>query len=134
VTAHEEDDERVVLVRDLRGRLLRGGLALPACVLAAVVVDQPPLGRLDQPAARLLRNAVPRPVLGGGDERLLNGILGRVEIAEPAGEHAEDLRRQLAQQALDVWWRLQRQAPFAVWRYSSIPSAPEGPSSMIRRT
>ena len=107
---------------------------MPACALAAVVVDQPPRSRLQEPATGLLGNAVPRPVPGRGDERLLDRVLGGVEIPEGAGEQAEDLRCQLTQQALDVRRRLQRQAPFAVCRYSSISCAPEGPSSMTRRT
>ena len=37
-------------------------LPVPAGLLAAPLVDQPPLGGLDQPAAGAVRDAVPRPV------------------------------------------------------------------------
>ena len=50
-------------------------------------------GRL-QPGARVVRDAVPRPSLGGDRERLLRGFLGAVEVAEEAdqrGEHAAPL-------------------------------------------
>ena len=40
--------------------------------------------------------------VAGGDQRLLHGVLGRIEVAVAAHERAEDLRRQLAQQVLDV--------------------------------
>src|SRR6266516_6022511 len=36
-----------------------------------------------------------------GDERLLHGVLGGVEVAGPPHDRAEDLRRQVAQQVLD---------------------------------
>ena len=80
-------------------------------LLATPLVDQPPLGGLDQPAARAGRDAVPRPVHGCREQRLLDGILGGVEVAVPAGEHAEDLRRELAQQGLDVGLARQRTPP-----------------------
>jgi hypothetical protein len=102
--------------------------------LTAELVDQPPLGRLDQPAARLFRNAVSCPVHRCREQRLLDGVLGCVEVAEPPGERAEDLRRQLAQQVLDVRRRFQRSPPLAVCRYSSISAAPEGLRSMTCRT
>ena len=47
-----------------------------------------------QPGARVVRDAVARPALGGDRERLLGGLLGEVEVAEEAdqrGEHAAPL-------------------------------------------
>jgi hypothetical protein len=38
---------------------------------------------------------------GGREQRLLDGVLGGVEVAIPANERAKDLRRQIAQQVLD---------------------------------
>jgi hypothetical protein len=43
-----------------------------------------------------------RPLRGGREQRLLQRVLGLVELAVPADEHAEDLRREFAQQALDA--------------------------------
>jgi hypothetical protein len=45
---------------------------------------------------------------GGREQRLLDGVLGRVEVAIPANERAKDLRRQLAQQVLDRGRDVQR--------------------------
>ena len=122
MAAHEQHDEGVVLIGDVgRGRLLsnRSRLALSPRPFAAVVVDQPPRGGLGQPGPRVLRHAVPGPPQGGRDERFLDGVLARVEIAVPPNERAEDLRREPAQQVLDTGAIAQR-APPACWRYSSI--------------
>ena len=59
------------------------------------------------------------PLEGGGQQRLLDRVLARVELPVTAHEHAEDLRRQLAQQALGV----------GVLSHISVPA-----SSMIGRT
>jgi hypothetical protein len=40
-------------------------------------------------------------MVGSGDQRLLDRVLGRVEVARTASERAEDLRRQGAEQVLD---------------------------------
>ena len=123
---------------DLGGRAglrFRGDpdLAVAAGGVTAPLVDHPPRRCLQQPAARLRRCAVRRPVPGGSDQRLLHRVLGRVEVAPAAGERAEDLRRQFAQQVLDVAGDGQR-GLLAVSRYAFISSTPDGPSSMIRRT
>ena len=117
-----------------RRRFLQRGdrFPVPAGLLAAPLVDQPPLGGLDQPATRAGRDAVPRPVHGRREQRLLDGILGGVEVAVPAGEHAEDLRRELAQQDLDVGRARQRSPPLltALARGSAAASAtPPGPGT-----
>ena len=44
----------------------------------------------DQPGARIVRHAVPRPLRGGGDEGLVQRFLGTVEIAEQADERCQD--------------------------------------------
>ena len=79
-----------------------GVLAAPARLLAAQLIGHPPHGGLDQPAARVGGHALGRPVPGRREQRLLHGVLGGVEVAEAADEHAEDLRRQFAQQVLDA--------------------------------
>ena len=65
MAAHEQHRQRVVLVRYLAAwRLPQCSDRLPvlAGAIATPLVDQPPLGGLDQPAAGTLRDAVPRPV------------------------------------------------------------------------
>ena len=103
-------------------------------LLAAHVVDQAATRGALQPPARVRRDALARPVIGGGDERLLDGVLGRVEIARAVGERAEDLRREGAEQVLDGGGLAQCPAPRAVSRKPSISTALDGPSSMTWRT
>ena len=75
----------------------------------------------------LLRDPLRRPVRGRGEQRLLHGVLGGVEVAVPADEHAEDLRRQLAQQVLDVGRHAQRSPPASpCCQEASISSASDG--------
>src|SRR5262245_26571014 len=136
MAAHEEHGQRVVVVGNLvRRRLLPGDelLAVPPRPLAPPLVDQPPGRRLHEPAARLHGHAVQGPARRRGEQRLLDGVLGRVEVAVPAHEDAEDLRRQLAQQVLDTRRDVQR-SPAAVSRYSCISSVSLMRSSITRRT
>ncbi len=49
----------------------------------------------------MVRHALRRPSGSGGQQRLLHGVLGGVELAVPAHEHAEDLRCERTQQVLD---------------------------------
>ena len=89
--------------RRLRGWIdQRGGEVLPpaAGVVAAVLVDHAAGRDADQPAERVVGHAVGRPLRRGGDERLLHGVLGVGEVAVAADDGTEDLRRELAQQAL----------------------------------
>ena len=65
-------------------------------------------------------------MVGGRDQRLLDRVLGRVEVTRAARERAKDLRRQRAQQVLDIERNAQRAVPVAVWRNASISSALEG--------
>jgi hypothetical protein len=68
MAAHEQHDQGVVLTRDVaRGRLAEGrrAFAVPSRRFAAVLVDQPPLGGLEEPGARIRRDPVARPVRGG---------------------------------------------------------------------
>src|SRR5260221_14660481 len=107
MTAHEEQDERVVLIRFIldagRGRHvveLRGRRSFPAPAgeLAAQVVGHAPGSDLNQPGARILGSAFPRPLNRRREQRLLNGVLGGGEVAETANDHAEHLRPKLAKQ------------------------------------
>src|SRR5262245_7265533 len=58
--------------------------------IAADPVDRAIAGRDREPGARIGRRAVPRPALGRDRERLLNGFLGHIEVAEEADEAGED--------------------------------------------
>ena len=84
------------------GRLGRGRVLAPAAgLLAAQLVGQAPRRDGDEPGARALGHALLGPLDGRGQERLLHGVLARVEAPVAPHEHAEDLRRQRPQQ-LDV--------------------------------
>jgi hypothetical protein len=83
-------DRRAVDRRHRRDRVL----APPARLLSAKLVDQPPRRDPDQPGPRVLRDALFGPLDGGGEQRLLHRVLGRVEMPVPSHERAEDLRRQ----------------------------------------
>ena len=106
MAAQEQQDQGVVGVRTAGvlpacvGHVGGGELAGPSRAVAADLVDEPPGGRGDQPAARAVGHAAGGPGRGGGDDRLLHGVLALLELPVPADEHAEDLRRQLAQQVL----------------------------------
>jgi hypothetical protein len=71
VAAHEEELQRVVLVGRLaRRRLARQALLAAApCTLAAQLVDQPPVRGGEEPAARIGRHAVARPLQRRVEER-----------------------------------------------------------------
>ena len=103
MAAQVQDRQRVVVVRGLGGRrvgLEREALAIHPGMLASVVIDQAAARRPDQPAARIRRQAFSRPMVHSRDQRFLDGILGRVEVARSSGQDGEDLRRQVAQQVL----------------------------------
>lgn len=81
-------------------------LAPPARLVGPQLVHEPPGGDPDQPSARVPRPALPGPLPGGGEQRFLYGVLGRVEVPVAAYDRAEDLRRQRAQQVLDGYGRI----------------------------
>lgn len=49
----------------------------------------------------MVRQALLGPLDGGREQGLLDGVLGGVEVAVPAGEQADDPRREFAQQVVD---------------------------------
>jgi hypothetical protein len=116
VAAHHEYSQCVVLVGPLRRRLEQDPLelAIRSRVVAATLIDQAATGGAGQPAARVGRDALCRPVTSRRDERFLDGVVGRVEVARAARKCAEDLWCQLAQQVLDGRRGVQRVAPPAV--------------------
>jgi hypothetical protein len=62
-------------------------------VVAAHLVDEPPGRDSHQPAARVARHSLGRPLHGGGEDGLLYGILTPFELVLPTDQRAEDLRR-----------------------------------------
>ena len=109
MAAHEEQDERVVLIgfarsggrgRHLPGLHGSGGFAAAAGHFAAQVVGHAPAGHLNQPGAGIVGNAFARPLNGRREQGLLHGVLGGGEVAETADHRAEHLRREFAQQML----------------------------------
>ena len=108
MAAHEEQDERVVLLRigelvrrlDLRRLHHDGGLAPAPRDFGPEMVRHAAGGDVNQPAARVIRNAFPRPLQGRRDECFLNRVFGRREVPESSHHGPEHLRRQLAQQVL----------------------------------
>ena len=77
-------------------------LAAPTGLLAAQQIGQPTGCDGDQPAPRVVRDSVVRPLGCGRQHCLLYGVLGGVEIAVAADHGTENLRRQLTQQALET--------------------------------
>ena len=62
-------------------------------------------------ACGLSGSALLGPLDRGGQQRLLDGVLARVELPVTAHEHAEDLRRQPAQQVHVIGVRSHISAP-----------------------
>ncbi len=110
MAAQEQQRQRIVHIGHCgrRGRFLRGGKRLAAAPgrVRTPHFGQPPGRDRGQPAARIRGHTVDRPPLGRRQQRLLHSILrideGVAEFAVPAHQRAEDLRRQLAQQALHI--------------------------------
>jgi hypothetical protein len=55
----------------------------------------------DDPARRIVREAVAGPALERGEEGVLDGLLGAIEVAEDAGEDGDRLSRLTPEQAVD---------------------------------
>ena len=70
-------------------------------LLAPEPVDRAPPRHRHQPRARIARRAVARPALGGERERVLDGLLGELEVAEQADQRGQDAPPLVAEGALD---------------------------------
>ncbi len=110
MAAHEQQDQRVVgVARSLGGvsLLLRqlpprnGVLTAPPSLLTAQQVGQPASCDRDQPVLRVVRQTLIRPLRRRREHGLLYGVFGSVEVTVAAYHRAKNLRRQLAQQALN---------------------------------
>ena len=104
MTAHEEQNQRVILFR----LASRNGVAedrsevveFPSATrgLAPQLIRHPPGGDLDQPSAWIVGKTFTRPLLRGGEQCFLDRVLGNSEVAEATDHRAENPRRQLPQQ------------------------------------
>src|SRR5439155_13435760 len=106
VAAQKQERERVIrLGQLLRARCLEGSqrhLATPTGTLAAPFVHKTPGGDRQQPRPRIVGNASLGPLERRSQECLLHRILTGVEVAVSPREPAEDPRREVTQQALDI--------------------------------
>ena len=109
MTAHEEQDERVVVLFafGIEGRDEEewrfsggGGFAIEARTLAAHAIGHAARGNVDEPGARIVGEAFLRPLICGGDECILHRVLGGGEVAEAAKDGTEHLRREVAEEML----------------------------------
>jgi hypothetical protein len=84
-------------VRDVGRRLIEAGRELAQRGVEAgtppQAVDRPKATGRDQPRPRAGRDAGARPCLGRGDEGILEGLLGEVEVPEEPDERREDATR-----------------------------------------
>ena len=78
----------------------RDRFATTTSAFAAEMIGDSPRSDLNQPAARIVRETLLRPLQRGGKQRLLHGVLSSAEVAEATDHRAENLRCQFAQQVL----------------------------------
>src|SRR5204863_2912482 len=71
-------------------------------LLAPNAVDRPVPRRRGQPGRRVLRHSVAWPALESGRDRVLEGVLGELEVAEDADQGGEDAAPLLAEEGFDA--------------------------------
>src|SRR5579862_6016537 len=108
MAAHKKQNQRVISAR-YRWRRAEAGsfdggflLASAAGGVTTDLVEHAARGHLNEPGARVFRQSVARPLLGRGQQGLLDGIFRGGEVVESADYWAEHLRRELTQQGVDV--------------------------------
>src|SRR6266536_2435599 len=89
MATREQQGEFVVAGRLGRRGAREGRQLLTAGGLATQPVQRLTPGCGDQPAGRAFWHALVGPAVERLGDRVLQGLLGPVEVAEPAGEHAE---------------------------------------------
>ena len=90
------------MTRFVRGIDRRTGFTAAARHFAAHVVEHAAGSHLNQPGSGIIGDAFAWPLHGRGKQGLLHGVFGGGEITEAADHCAEHLRRELAQQVLEV--------------------------------
>ena len=98
-------------------------LALRRHPPAAQAVDRPVARRTDDPGARVVREAVPRPALHRRGERVLDDLLGEIEIADAAREDTDGPAEPLPVEPADglTLQRRRRAHICAMGRTSTVP-------------
>ena len=84
-----------------RLELLQDRPLLAQGLFAAQPVDRLVPRDAGDPGARVRRYAISRPPLEGDDERVLNGLLGPVEVAQNANEGGDRPSRLVPEQTVD---------------------------------
>ena len=114
MAAHEEKDQRVVFLRNSfdglqfwcvdrrKGDVRHLTFATATSRFRANVICHPPEGDLRQPCAGIVRLTLAWPLHRRGKGCLLNGVLGRREVAKSSDNGPEHLRSQFPQQRLEV--------------------------------
>ena len=108
VTAGEDQAQPVVAHGALLGRFVAGvqqsGLGVPVLAgrLPAQAVDRPVAGGGDDPSRRARRQSVGRPPLHRRGERVLDRLLGDVDVAEDADQDGHRAAVLLAEHTLDL--------------------------------
>jgi hypothetical protein len=107
-----------------RGQALEVGRALTAAGVPPQPVDGAVAGADGDPGSRVGGHAAGRPALQRDEERVLDGLLGAVEVAERPRERGDRLPRLAPEQAIGDDGRVaQVRAPSdCVWA-SSLPPA-----------
>ena len=102
-----EDEPKLIVLDSLVVRRLgiRGGLAIvtgsggqhdTVATAPSKGVDGLESADGHEPGAGIARHTIARPLLQGGPECLLDGLLGRVEVAEKAYQRGQDYSRLVA--------------------------------------
>lgn len=109
MAAHEQQNECVVLFTgmlrinwwrywiELHGRC---GFAAATSRFTSYLIRQATDGDLNEPAARIFGQAFARPLQRGGDQRLLDSVLGGRKIMKAPNDRTEHPGRKLVQQML----------------------------------
>jgi hypothetical protein len=125
MATYEQQDERIVGID--RGFAIRrgsdgeagvlcdGSVALPAGSFGAKVIDHSSLCDADQPADWIVREAIARPLHRRRNQRFLDSIFARGEVAKSPDHRAKHARREFAQQGSDVQIRRRRRHQRSLW-------------------